>query len=240
MSILCRLLFLFISILPLEYVYAGIVLDRTRLIYNAKDAESSFIVTNKDINEVMIQSWIESDSISSDNIPFIVTPSLVRIDGEKQQKLRLFYKGDGLPDDRESVLWMIIQEIPQKSKLENSILLAVRQRIKMFYRPNKLNGSQSIAAKRLEFKLENNKGNIYLIINNKSEYHITIAQSKIYLSKGNGNNVVTVENGMINPFEVRRIKLEKTFNETKENIDIEFDSINDFGGLDRVKSSLVV
>ncbi|MCF3128279.1 molecular chaperone [Acinetobacter soli] len=240
MSILCRLLFLFISILPLEYVYAGIVLDRTRLIYNAKDAESSFIVTNKDINEVMIQSWIESDSISSDNIPFIVTPSLVRIDGEKQQKLRLFYKGDGLPDDRESVLWMIIQEIPQKSKLENSILLAVRQRIKMFYRPNKLNGSQSIAAKRLEFKLENNKGNIYLIINNKSEYHITIAQSKIYLSKGNDNNVVTVENGMINPFEVRRIKLEKTFNETKENIDIEFDSINDFGGLDRVKSSLVV
>lgn len=240
MSILCRFLFLFVFILPLDSVYAGIVLDRTRLIYNAKDAESSFIVTNKDINEVMIQSWMESDSISSDNIPFILTPSLVRIDGEKQQKLRLFYKGDGLPKDRESVLWMIVQEIPQKSKVENSISLAVRQRIKMFYRPNKLNGSQSTAAKRLEFTLEKNKDNVYLIINNKSEYHITIAQSKIYLSRGNYNNVIMVENGMINPFEVRRIKLEKSFNDTKEDTDIEFDSINDFGGLDRIKSSLAV
>ena len=53
--------------------------------------------------------------------------------------------GEGLPSDRESLFWLNIMEIPLKVEDPNSVQFAIRQRLKLFYRPPALLGGSAEA-----------------------------------------------------------------------------------------------
>lgn len=72
------------------------------------------------------------------NLPMIITPPILKLDGHKSAVLRAIYQGNALPDV-ESVLWINVQEIPTIENEENTLQLAQRIRIKLFYRPAGLN-----------------------------------------------------------------------------------------------------
>ncbi|WP_162873694.1 fimbrial biogenesis chaperone, partial [Klebsiella pneumoniae] len=57
------------------------------------------------------------------------------LDAAKTAVLRFIYSGNGLPQDKETLLWINVQEIPPAPKQENVLQVAVRTRIKLFYRP---------------------------------------------------------------------------------------------------------
>ncbi|MCV5920354.1 fimbria/pilus periplasmic chaperone, partial [Escherichia coli] len=70
--------------------------------------------------------------------PFIITPPLFKLDPEKNNILRIVNITHGLPQDRESVYWVNVKAIPSKSddsENKNVLQIAVRTRIKLFYRP---------------------------------------------------------------------------------------------------------
>lgn len=133
---------------------AGIVLNTTRVIYPAKDKEVSFGVHNTGSAEILLQSWLETNLENPDpgSLPFVVTPALARVQGDGKQVLRIIYAGTDMPPDRESVLWLNAQEIPQVAP-ENSLQVAIRQRIKVFFRPEGLQGDPAQAAQGLRWQV---------------------------------------------------------------------------------------
>lgn len=120
--------------------HAGVVVGGTRLVYDGAKKESSLSVNNPDKTSYLIQSWIENQDDSRIKTPFIITPPLFRLDAEQQNILRVVRSGN-VPEDRESLYWLNVKAIPSGKKVDNTLQIAVRTRIKLIYRPSMLKGS---------------------------------------------------------------------------------------------------
>lgn len=200
---------------------AGIVLNTTRVIYQAKDKEVSFVVNNSGTTDILAQSWLETnkDSAEAENLPFVVTPPLARMSGNARQMIRIIYAGEGLPGDRESVFWLNVQEIPQTAK-DNQLQIAIRQRIKLFYRPAALSGDPLEAAKKLEWRVHDGQ----LEVSNPTPFHVSMIQIAI---RQQGKALYTTDSRMLAPRETVQLPLKSAI--SGPGMDIDFISINDFG-----------
>lgn len=209
-------------------VEAGIVLNTTRVIYQSSDKEASFGVYNSGGGEILLQSWLEAPARDSDaqkaaapDLPFVVTPALARMAGGSRQLLRIIYVGAGLPDDRESVFWLNVQEIPQTA-LENTLQIAIRQRIKVFFRPDGLKGDPVAAPEMLQWRLLKND---VLQVENPGPYHVSML--KVSTRQGN-TELVSLESQMLAPGQSLRLPLMHKSGSAP--LSLSFISINDFGG----------
>ncbi|MGL4683535.1 MAG: long polar fimbrial biogenesis chaperone LpfB [Hafnia alvei] len=151
----------------------GVALSSTRVIYDGNKKEASLTVNNKSSNEeFLIQSWID-DINGSKKTPFIITPPLFKLNPTKNNVLRIVKTGDSLPADRESVYWINVKSIPAKSddsKDRNVLQIAVRTRLKLFYRPAGLTGSSMDGWSQLRFS---RAGNGQLKVENPSAFNLT-------------------------------------------------------------------
>lgn len=194
--------------------WGGVGLNTTRVIYNAEQKGASVIIRN-DGEDALIQSWIESKN-ERDVPPFMITPPLAKVAAKGEQLLRvILMEAKNLPQDRESVFWLNVQEIPLKHQGKAVIQFAVRQRIKLFYRPPLLSAcSASDALKDVVMDVTDNK----IIIANNSPFNININEIK--------NDVHVYSPGLLPP-------LEKVIVETRNKPGKNFtlSVINDFGGL---------
>ncbi|HBQ2432086.1 TPA: fimbria/pilus periplasmic chaperone [Klebsiella aerogenes] len=131
---------------------ASAVISGTRVIYPSDSKEVSVKITNNGSAPVLIQSWIDNGDQnarpSAIKVPFVLTPPMNRVDAGKGQTLRISYTGGSLPQDKESVFWLNVLEVPGKNQakaLENTLQMAFRSRIKLFYRPTGLEGKANDA-----------------------------------------------------------------------------------------------
>lgn len=229
---LCTLLTLCMTA---DICVAGIQVSGTRIIFPASAHEASIQVSNLGTDDILIQSWLEAEPGNAQlAVPFAVTPSLARLSHRKQQTLRIFYQGKGLAQDRESVVWLSVQEIPQVSDSSNSLQVALRQRLKLFYRPNGLPGSATEAANLLQWKLLRNNGTPTLLAVNDSAFHVSLAQVRVVA----GDKKYAVESAMVGPRGSRKMiikELPAGFNGTAL---VHWESIDDYGALNQHQASL--
>ncbi|AZC53310.1 fimbrial biogenesis chaperone [Pseudomonas chlororaphis] len=238
-SLLTRLALASAMTLCASMASAGITLDGTRVVFAAPAKETSVVVRNQGSNDIMVQSWVEPDSSGpATDVPFAITPPLVRLGGSKQQILRILYQGQGLPTDKESVFWLAVQEIPQKAKDQNSLQIAIRQRVKLFYRPANLPDTAANAAKSLQWKLVEQGGKTALSVNNPSAYHVSFSGSAVKLRTGKDAGTYTAAAEMLAPGATRVVAIKGSPSVSSRAATVEFDSINDYGGLDRITSKL--
>ncbi|MCO1624125.1 fimbrial biogenesis chaperone [Pseudomonas putida] len=150
-------------------VWAQLKVEGTRLIYLGSDKEASINVINRSSEETVMQSWVSHPDHSGD-IPFAIVQPLTMLPPRSHQMLRVLYAGQGLPTDRESMFWLNILEIPRKSEHADSIQFAVRQRLKLFYRPAGLQGSTSDAVRALQWHRYSQR----IEIRNPSAFHLSL------------------------------------------------------------------
>ncbi|WP_342246641.1 fimbrial biogenesis chaperone [Pseudomonas sp. OTU5201] len=212
-----------LGILLAAQVHAGISLSSTRIIFNSADKEAGVTVRNTG-EKVLIQSWLDSGDAADDNPPFAVTPPLARIPANEQQLLRILYEGRGLPDDRESVVWLNVQEIPQAIEGENILQLAVRQRIKVFFRPSALAAEAQRAPEKLRWTLEPRNGNALLRVKNPSPYYVSMADVRL---NGGGKKIVASDSTMVGPGEEKEFPIAQAL--PSGGLVLSFSSINDYG-----------
>ncbi|MHB9325993.1 fimbrial biogenesis chaperone [Phytobacter ursingii] len=168
---------IFSVLLLANYAHAGIQLAATRVIYPAGKREVTLAVTSKDPAPRLIQSWIENDDADapSANVPFIITPPIFRLNPDKGQTLRIIHTGGAVPQDRESVFWLNVLEIPPKpSGKADHIQLTVRSRLKLFYRPAGLAGSPKAAVTQLRWRLVQNNQGYALECENPSAFTVSL------------------------------------------------------------------
>lgn len=124
----------------LSVASAGVIIGGTRVIYDATKKEASISVNNPDSTPYLIQSWVETQSGGAEKAPFIVTPPLYRLDKGQQNIERILLAGS-LSQEKESLYWLNIKAIPSAKRVENSLQIAVKTRIKLIYRPENLKGT---------------------------------------------------------------------------------------------------
>lgn len=184
---------------------AGITLDATRVVYDARHKEESIVVRNGGAAPVLTQSWIdmgEDGPGKHAEAPFLVTPPLSRLDAGRSQRLRLVYEGAGLPEDRESVAWLNVQEVPAAVPEKNVLQIAVRQRIKVFYRPKGLPGNVAQAPAALQWTVERTAGKAAVLrVRNPGAYHVTVTRIASAQPK------LTIDGDMVAPASERTFAL---------------------------------
>ncbi|MGB8920338.1 MAG: molecular chaperone [Pseudomonas sp.] len=221
-----------LGLLMVDQTMAGISLSSTRLVFDGQHKEAGITVRNSGA-DVLIQSWIDTDTSETAAVPFAVTPPLVRVSGDEQQILRVIYEGTGMPTDRESVVWLNVQEIPQAAKTSNTLQLAVRQRIKVFFRPAGLKNNAYLAPSELTWRLVERGAKYLLVVNNPGQYHVSIAD--ITLQSG-AVSEHPFDSMMIAPGEQKEFSLKQLHNANTARL--LFSSINDYGAQDRYAAQL--
>jgi len=167
--------FLFLS-LAAQNASAAIALDRTRVVFNADKNAMSVTVSNQNKSlPYLAQSWVENADGQKVESPLAALPPLQRIEpGEKGQiKIQATGNVSALPQDRESLFYFNVREIPPKSSKPNTLQLALQTRVKMFFRPSGivlLKGDSSDIIKKVTLT---QKGNGYEL-NNPTPYYVTI------------------------------------------------------------------
>ncbi|MBB6188683.1 fimbria/pilus periplasmic chaperone [Rhodanobacter sp. MP7CTX1] len=217
---------------------ASVVISGTRVIYPAAESEVTIKLSNEGASPALTQVWVDNGdakaSPTSAAVPFIVTPPLSRIDPHKAQTLRILYTGESLPQDKESVFWLDVLEIPPKATGAdadaNMLQLAFRSRIKLFFRPGKLQGSVTEAPGQLAWHESSEGGKPAVSVTNPSAYYVTVASFDLV---DNAGLVLakSVDTDMVAPGQSKVFPLSAEVKRT--GIKVRFNTINDYGGEDR-------
>lgn len=130
---------LFVVIAVSTSAYSAVTLDRTRIIFQGNQTSINIRVANDNPEEAYLaQSWIED--LQGNKLTkgaLLATPPLQRIEPNSQSLVRLSATPllSQLPQDRESVFYFNLREIPPKSNEDNTLQIALQSRVKLFYRP---------------------------------------------------------------------------------------------------------
>lgn len=155
---------------------AEIVIDRTRLIYPAASGQVTLNLTNQANSPRLVQVWIDAGDPQVrpeySDVPFTVTPPILRMDAGQGQALRVVYHGEPASADVEQVYWLNVLGIRPATDASHALQLAFRSRIKLFLRAPLLPGQAQEAAQGLRWRLL--KGNA-LQVHNPSAYHVSLA-----------------------------------------------------------------
>lgn len=200
-------------------VLASVTINNTRIIYPSNSQGKDVVFNNNDESEYIIQTWVDKGNEAS--LPedadgdFILMPAVFKIEKKSTQVLRMIYSGKLLPIDRESIFYLNYLQLPLVKSDKNQILVILKSRVKILYRPNELNGSLITEVEKLKIKVED--GN--LLMKNDSGYYFNIDKISIKDKKSLANNVT------ISPFSTFKINVS-----VKKTDDIQVLFINDQGG----------
>ncbi|MBB4866046.1 chaperone protein EcpD [Pseudomonas nitritireducens] len=161
---------------------AGIVITGSRVVYLAKDREVSVKMTNNAEEPSLVQAWVDkgNEKLTPDKAdgPFLITPPITRVEPKKGQTLRLVYTGDEAASKKqESVFWLNVLDVPPmpKDKDANFMQVAVRSRLKIFYRPDDLPGTPAKSAEELKWSVVQLPQGYGLRARNDAAYHVSLS-----------------------------------------------------------------
>lgn len=169
----------FASLLVAQSAYAAIALDRTRVIVTGQDKSVSLSVSNQNKQlPYLAQAWLEDEKGNKIQSPFSVLPPLQRIEPEKSSQIRIqtLPATAQLPQDRETIYYFNVREIPPRSTKPNTLQLALQTRIKMFYRPSAIIPDSSDAPWAEQITLTRT-GNKY-IVSNPTAFYVTLIDAR--------------------------------------------------------------
>lgn len=218
--------------------HASVIVNGTRVIYNGHEKEVSVRLTNTGTLPVLVQSWIDDGDMNAkpDRIrsPFTLTPPINRINADKSQTLRISYTGSpALPQDKESVYWLNLLEVPATRKDEtlNKLQVAFRTRIKLFYRPAGLTDKAKVteAAEKIRWTISDGK----LTASNASPYYISL----VSVSFKNAGKRGSIEGEMIPPMGKYTFNLPTSVRASIGSL-LTYEYVNDWGALRKVEYSL--
>jgi chaperone protein EcpD len=218
--------------------YAGVVVGGTRVVYPEKDGEVTVKLTNEGSTPALVQAWLDTGNAHSSpdevNVPFTLTPPLFRLDPKKGQSLRMIYTQEPLAKDKETLFWLNVLDIPPRTNDQdakssaNQLQLAIRTRIKVFFRPAGLAGEADSAPAKVNWKLVRKSDNQYALqAVNPTPYYVTLSKVAVHIG---GADLGTDDGGMVAPGATVDFNLGKATPPDGTPLKIDYSTINDYGG----------
>ncbi len=163
------------GILTIATAQAAVSPDRTRLVFRGDDKSIGVDLKNSnDKLPYLAQTWVEDTKNNKITSPLMVVPPVQRIDakGTGQVKVQGMPALSALPQDRETLFFFNVREIPPKSDKPNTLQIALQTRIKLFYRPVPLAKAVDVQHP-WQYKVTlNRQGDRYTLVNPTGYYVI--------------------------------------------------------------------
>ncbi|RZF54444.1 molecular chaperone [Acinetobacter halotolerans] len=212
--------------------HAEMIIHGTRVIYPSDAREVTLQLSNNGSKPALVQAWIDEGDPKStpdqSKVPFMITPPISRVEAAKSQTLRItaLPSASQLNQQQETVLWLNVLDIPpsptgkgNEAIPDNFLQLAIRSRIKFFYRPATIKADANLAADKLQWQ----KSGQSLVIKNPTPFHITM--TSIFQANGDKKVDLLPQGLMLKPFSEDRVQLKNTNTEK-----MSFINVNDYGG----------
>lgn len=219
---------------------AGIALDSTRIIFSSTDEKkgqtigvsSSIQSSSPYLVKAQVLGDVKGNKIET---PFVVTPSLFRLEPGTTNQLRILKTGNQeQANDRESLFYLRVMALPagkgnepeSKTELGGAITVSTGTIIKLFYRPTGLSMTQQQAMAGLQFSKQGQT----LRVTNPSPYYVTLTSLTV------GGKAVSLSssqrNTMIEPFG------EMIYTDANTVGKVTWKAINDFGGTENFNGTV--
>lgn len=207
--------------------HAALTLSGTRVVIESDKRNASLIVSNPSDRTFAVQTWVNTEADdATTTVPFIPSPPLFRLNPGKEQQVRINGLPNDLPTDRESLFYFNVQEIPEANSDSGNVLnIALRTRIKLFYRPSQLQDNPIVRLKDLQWSINKAGGNPQLEVYNPTPFHVTFIRLEI---KGNGQQKMIENARMVAPLSRQTFGLNGT--KPGPGLQVDFSAINDYGG----------
>ncbi|EOV8089829.1 fimbria/pilus periplasmic chaperone [Providencia rettgeri] len=214
-----------------QSAFSAVSLDHSRVIFTQDDKSQSITAHNSGGKKYLLQSLIFS-TLESENTPsenFTIIPPIVKLKENSNTALKIIPKSlASLPNDQESLFYVMTNFIPESKQKNNDdndkvntrFNLSTKIVIKMFYRPNGIEGHVNDYINKLTATQSGNK----IIIKNPSPYYFTLVNIKM--------DKVSYESDrapMVAPFSSIELPANNKVSQ------IEWDIINDYGGETKVE-----
>ncbi len=225
------------SALVASSVYANVVITGTRVIYPSDQNSISVQLQNTGNRPSLVQVWLDDGKKDVDpttlKLPFILTPPVSRIDPATSQTIRIRHTGTPLPQDRESLYYFNMLDIPPKPELTddnaNYLQFTLRSRLKFFYRPAKLPYPVSEAYSKVTWRLTDDA----LIAHNPTPYYITYSTIELMQQDQVATDITDAD--MVAPFSEQKFRLSAPVTADS----VAWRIINDYGGYHGSSSPLI-
>lgn len=196
-------IFIFVPFLA----FSGVIPEKSRIVYKQGNALQSYVLVNTNKYPVIVQLWVDDGDYNKNQVlskyPFIVTPVMSKMDSLRLNSFKVIYTGEGkkLPEDRESLFWLNIFEVPPVDNASTSgerVTLSMLTQIKLIYRPKSLfmdenNLLNTFNLVRFTAKDDSNSS-VSVIVSNPTKY--VVSMSGISLKgKSDGHDITLKPTG---------------------------------------------
>jgi chaperone protein EcpD len=208
--------------------HGALTLSATRVVFESDKRNVSLVVANPSDKPYAVQTWVNTQADDTTTaVPFMVSPPLFRVNPGKEQQVQINGLPNTLPSDRESLFYFNAQEIPQVESDQSNVLnIAIRTRIKLFYRPSQLKDNPNVRLKDLQWSLQHIDGQPRLVVNNPTPFHYTFHRLEVSAS-GQSRTLATPP--MVMPLDRQVYPLDNL--KPGADMQVSFTTINDYGGI---------
>lgn len=210
----------------------GLKLPQTRVIFHAGEKNTTAGIQNLSDKLYLVKAEVLNspglDEQEKNDVPFLVTPPLFRLEPQSQHTVRILSRGAiNLPRDRESVFYLSFLAIPSitppgkadESAVTAQVSVGMQTLIKLFYRPAEL----SMAAREAQNKLVFRTYQDTVVMENPTPYYLTLNTLSL-----KGQNIEPGKSGaMIAPFS------KKTYHVNGKTEEAKYTVINDYGAVSK-------
>ena len=211
---------------------ASVVIEATRVVYSAAVAQREVRISNEDDFPNLVQVWVDSGDPESKpdahDERFFITPPVFRMEPKSGQSLRLRYLENDLPKDRESLFYLNVLQVPPVSSDQqdnNKVLVMIRNRLKLFYRPETIHADPATAGDAIEFQIQKRDLGYVLVASNPSPFFITLTGLKLSSETAD----YTVDSRMVAPFARQMWMVDDPEVTDQGEISIRYQWIDDYG-----------
>ncbi|MFJ9452759.1 MULTISPECIES: molecular chaperone [unclassified Herbaspirillum] len=220
--------------------WASVIIHGTRVIFPSSEKEVSVRLSNEGQSPGLIQMWMDAGNPDAKpdetKVPFILTPPLFRIEPGKGQTLRMIYTREPLPQDRESVFYLNLLEVPPRpvdldAENVNFMQMAFRTRIKVFYRPKALDNQEAYykVPSQMTWTVVREDAGYALEVKNPSPYYYNLINAGLAASVEGGKDIMNSEGGMVEPGGTQRYPLKDLKSMPAAGQKVKFEFLNDYG-----------
>ena len=172
-------LFALLGVCMAQTSQAAVSLDRTRVIFIGGEKSVSLSISNQNTQlPYLAQGWIENEQSEKITSPMVVLPPVQRLEAgaSSQVKIQGLPELINLPQDRESLYYFNLREIPPRSDKPNTLQIALQTRVKLFYRPLAIATKAGLSEAPWQEKLTLTRQGDRYQINNPTPYYITVIE----------------------------------------------------------------
>lgn len=182
-------LILGVSLLFSNSANAGIMAEKTRVIFPEGANEKSLMIANTNKYPILVQTWIDDGDVNNTpektDAALVVLPAVFKMEPGEAKGLRILFKKQSMPSDRESLFWLNLYEIPPKVKSNSTdqaeLLVAMNMQMKIFYRPKALLTKDINISDSLKFTIEKKGMDFILNCSNPTGYYASFSSLKLLI-----------------------------------------------------------